>query len=265
MDEKIIKRLEELDLTDKEIVLINYWYENGDITEEEIFDIGDEDFFDIENIDNYDLAITISEDSDAYGDIISCGREEWYVFDDKQDAIDAAVEDTKYLLDDIGIDGIKFDVIGGIENFVNTEWFEDAERESFEFYCDDIVTEGSMVYDNRLVEECYDEGLISDDDFEVDEDGDPDYTQCKVSTDDLKEKYTDYHMEQIDDFVQSYIWNFGKEDFNRVVKDNNLVDLDKLAEAIVEADGPANSLARWDGEEVTSDFNGNTYYMYRNN
>jgi hypothetical protein len=41
-----------------------------------------------------------------------------------------------------------------------------------------------------------------------------------------------------------------------------LIDEDKLAEAIVDADGPANSLARYDGDEISLDCG---YYCYRTN
>jgi len=37
-----------------------------------------------------------------------------------------------------------------------------------------------------------------------------------------------------------------------------------LAEDIVDIDGPANSLARYDGNENEIDLNDITYYLYRN-
>lgn len=265
MNERIIDRLYELDLTDEEIALINYMYNNGDITEEDIFDIGEDEEFNIENIENYELNESIEEYTDAVGTNVTYVGEDWYVFNNYEDAEDAAKEDVRLLIDDVGITGINFNYLGGMENFVDTEWFEDAERESFEFYCDDIATEGDNTYDNRLVQECYDAGLIDDSDFAEDEDGEPDYTQCEVDEEILKEKYVDYHMSQITDYVQEFIWNFGKDEFNRAVIDNNLIDIDALAEACVDADGPANSLARYDGNECETELNGTTYYLYRNN
>jgi hypothetical protein len=261
MDEKIIERLVELGLEDKAIALIGHLYDDGDISEEDIFDIGDDEDFNIDNIENYDLA---EEPSEYYGSIDYNG-EEWLVFDNDQEAYDAAVEDVKTFLEEEGVTGINFDNIGGMDSFVDDDWFRDAEKESFESYCWDIADEGDDTYDNRLVQECYDAGLITDDDFETDEDGEIDYTQCTVSQDELTDKYVDYHMDEIDDFVQNFIWNFGEEEFNTAVIEHNLIDLDRLAEAIVDADRPANTLASYDGDEYTYDFNGNTYYMYRRN
>ena len=81
-----------------------------------------------------------------------------------------------------------------------------------------------------------------------------------VDEDEAVEKYLENYYENDD--VQWYIDNFGKKQFTEVVKKNNLIDLNKLAEAIVDADGPANSLARYDGDEISLDCG---YYCYRTN
>ena len=266
LDTRMIERLRELDLEDNVIALINYMYDNGDISEEEIFDIGDDEEFDIDNIGTYELGEQYDTYDDALGTNISCNGEDWYVFDNYDDAEAAAKEECMLLFDDIGIEGINFDNLGGIERYVDEDWFKDALEESFRFYCEDIANEGDNTYDNRLVQECYDEGLITDSDFEEDEDGEPDYTQCLVDEEDLVDRYVDNYVSGIYDPIQTYIDNFGAYDFDNVVKNNpNLIDLDSLANDIVEADGVANSLARYDGEEIETDFDDITYYMYRNN
>lgn len=265
LDSRIIDRLYELDVDDKALVLINYMYDNSDITEEDIFDIGEDDEFNVENIENYTLAEEPSIYDTAYAPIIGFNNEEWYVFDDEDSARDAAIEDTRDLIDDIGITVINFGYLGGIENYVDTEWFEDAYRELEENYCWDILDEGDNIYDNRLVAECYEEGLIDDDDFEEDEKGEPDYTQCIVSDDELVERYADLLMNRIVDYVDEFKSEFGEREFNDVVMEKGLVDIDKLCEDIVDTDGIANTLSSYDGKEVTYDFDGNTYYMYRHN
>ena len=266
LDSRIIDRLYELELSDEEIALISYMYDNGDITEEDIFNIGDDEVFDIEKVGEYTLVLlTPPYVYDNNGNLISFNNEKWWVFDDEDSARDAAIEDNKNLIDDIGITGIDFGYLGGIENYVDTEWFEDAYRESEENYCWDILDEGDNIYDNRLVAECYEEGLIDDDDFEEDENGEPDYAQCIVSDDELVERYTDLLMNRIVDYVDEFKSEFGEQEFNDVVIEKGLVDIDKLCEDIVDTDGIANTLSSYDGEEVTYDFDGNTYYMYRCN
>lgn len=165
---------------------------------------------------------------------VTFGNEEYYCYEDYSDAESAAQEDCKELFDDIGTEGIRFENIGGIENFVDTGWFEDARRESAESYVYDIHD--------------------SDPDRYEEEFGDMD-------VDDAVEKYLDDDGYE-NDPVQWYIDNFGKKELSDVVKKNNLIDEDKLAEAIVDADGPANSLARYDGDEISLDCG---YYCYRTN
>jgi hypothetical protein len=265
LDERIINRLRELDVEDDALVLMSYMYDNGDINEEDIFDIGDDDEFNIENINMYELNNEPTVDTYTYGNNVSYNFEDWYIFNNYDDAVSEAEEATRELIDEIGIEGINFSYLGGIEKYVDEDWFEDVERESFEGYCYDIANETDYTYDNRLVAECYDEGLIEDTDFETDEEDEPNYSECLLSTDELVERYVDYHMSRIDDFIEEFKFNFGEREFNDTVIERNLIDIDELVSDIVGTDGPANSLAGYDGNEVNYDFDGITYYMYRNN
>ena len=73
-------------------------------------------------------------------------------------------------------------------------------------------------------------------------------------------------MSRIDDPIEEFKFNYGKDYFNELIKQGTInMDLDTLASDIVDTDGVANSLSRYDGEEVETDFDGITYYMYRNN
>lgn len=165
---------------------------------------------------------------------VTFGREEYYCYEDYSDAESAAQEDCKELFDDNGIEGIRFENIGGIESFVDEGWFNDARRESAESYVYDIHDSDPERYEEEF--------------------GDMD-------VDDAVEKYLEDDGYE-NDPVQWYIDNFGKSDLNQIVKKNNLIDEDKLAEAIVNADGPAKSLARYDGDEISLDCG---YYCYRTN
>lgn len=193
---------------------------------------------------------------------------EAYVFDDYEDAESAAKEDVLNLFDDIGFEGLNVD----LEDFADEDWFKDALVESFEFYCRDIEYEGDDTYGNRLVEECYDHDLIDDESFEKDENGEPDYTQCKLDTEDLVEKYTNWYEEDLysayhGNFIKAFVDNYGEEALNDVIKEHpSIIDTDALAEYIVDIDGVANSLARYDGNEYEVEIgDGVTYYVYRAN
>lgn len=164
---------------------------------------------------------------------VTFGNEEYYCYESYDEAEEAAQEDSKELFDDVGIEGIRFENIGGIENFVDESWFDDAKKEDAEYYVSDIHESEPERYQEEF--------------------GD-------LDEDEAVEKYLDGYYDG--DSIQWYIDNFGKKQFTEIVKKNNLIDLDKLAEAIVDADGPANSLARYDGDEISLDCG---YYCYRTN
>ena len=163
---------------------------------------------------------------------VTFGNKEYYCYEDYSDAEQAAQDDCKELFDDIGFEGIRFENIGGIEQFVDTGWFEDAKKEDAEAYVSDIHESDPERYKEEF--------------GDVDED-----EAVEICLEDYE-----------NDDIQWFIDNFGKKEFTNVVKEYNLIDLNKLAEAIVDADGPANSLARYDGDEISLDCG---YYCYRTN
>lgn len=160
---------------------------------------------------------------------IQFGREEYMVFSDHDEAESVAKEYCEDLLDDNGIEGIRFEYLGGIERFVNEKWFEEAFEEMADSYIGDLSEE-------ELEEE--------------------------FDTTDEEEAKEMYLSNYSDDYIQSFIDEFGKEEFNEVIEKNNLIDMSELAEAIVDTDGVANQLASYDGEEIELS---NGYYAYRTN
>ncbi len=183
--------------------------------------------------DYSDAEVEYNEGPGSLAVQVTFGNEEYYCYEDYSDAESAAQEDCKELFDDIGIEGIRFENIGGIEKFVDEGWFDDAKKEDAEYYVSDIHESEPERYQEEF--------------------GD-------LDEDEAVEKYLDGYYDG--DSIQWYIDNFGKKQFTEIVKKNNLIDLDKLAEAIVDADGPANSLARYDGDEISLDCG---YYCYRTN
>lgn len=163
------------------------------------------------------------------GIVISFGDIEYIVYESYDEAIIGATEDVLYLLDDIGIEGINFNNIGGVEQFVNEKWFEEAFEDMADSYIGDLSEE-------EMKEE-----------FDT------------TDEEEAKEKYLENYS---DDYIQSFIDEFGKQEFNEVIKKNNLINISELAEVIVETDGPANTLASYDGKEIEF---GDGMYAYRSN
>ena len=186
---------------------------------------------------------------------------DYMVFDDYDDAEAKAIEYEESLIDDIGIP----EDYAEDEDFVDVDWFNDAMRESYESYCNDIASESSSEYENRLVEECYDAERIDDTDFEEDEFGDPDYMRCIVPEYELVDRLTDYLCDVWRNGVQWYIDNFGNSGFQEVCETYNLYDNYAFAKYVIRMDGCGSILAGYDGHEVEFRLEDRTYWMYRTN
>ena len=206
------------------------------------------------------LECEVDEIEDGYDDDhFEYGNEEYLVCDDDNDAYDKAVESVYNLLD---VEGFTF--VNGWENYVNDDWFEDAQRESAEFYVEDIENENDDTYENRLIAELVENGYLDEeDDFHFEEDDeDQEYPILNddVDLEDAKEEYIDSMCDE--DPIEWYRFNFGDKEFEQVCVENNLVDLQELAEYCVDSDGPANELASYDGREIELE---DGYYAYRTN
>lgn len=173
------------------------------------------------------------EQCPGIGFFVTFGDEEYYCYEDYDMARGAAFEGISDLLDDIGIDGINFDNIGGIEQYVAVNWFDDAKREYAEFYVSDIKESEPERYKEEF--------------------GD-------LDEEDAVEKYLEESCEE--DSIEWYISNFGKDEFNKCVKENGVLDYQKLIRAILDTDGPASELASYDGKEIELPCG---YYCYRHN
>ncbi len=152
-----------------------------------------------------------------------------------------------------------------LENAVDKNYFQDDMHSSNSSYAHDIAEESDYQYGNRLVQECYDADLISDDDFETGTDGEPDYKNCIYDTDELADKLADHMDENYDNTVEWVIDSFGKEFLSRIVKEHpDCIDTNKVIEKIKSNDGRG-CLAAYDGKENEVDYNGTTYYIYHTN
>ena len=242
VDERILNAGREAELSDKEIAVLMVMHDDYNYTEEEIMEIINTEGITL-NRYGYD-----NVEIEEYG-------EDYYVFDSEEDAEQAAKDEIIDLFDDIGIEGFNLNM----DEYVDTEWFWEAMKESYEFYLNDLSPED-------LFEQAYDDGFLDEDAFDTDEDGDIDFSSCNRDFDDVVERMLEDWEETHDeaDAVQDYINEFGREDFNHVVKENNLVDVEKLAQDCVDMDGRAVSLARYDSVEHEAYFDDTWFYVYRN-
>lgn len=176
------------------------------------------------------------ESYDYYGlACYSVDGEEYAIASSEAEADEAAKKEVIELIDELGVEALNWDNMGGLENFVDMDWAEDAVRESMEFYAEDIGDEEASddTYENRLAEEMAKAGV------------------------DSKEEFVDYLVENAGNPAEYLKDNFG-EDFLIAH-----IGARRAAEKALEIDGRGHILSRYDGKENTHEFDGVTYYIYR--
>lgn len=171
------------------------------------------------------------------------------------EAYNRAVEDVKETFDDMGLDAFTESFKDWIlENALNEDAIEDAADELAWSICSDKAEEYSTgEFGSGLIEDAYDNGLLTDDDFEKDEDGEIDYSALKdsINLDDIEEQ-------MVDEIYKDAARDEIKDSFDLTP----YIDVDKVAEAAVDEDGVAHFLASYDGEEIELD---GDWYAYRIN
>lgn len=146
------------------------------------------------------------------------------------------------------------------DNIVNMDWFNNYQYESYQNYCNDINLEKSTKYENttRLIEELIDCDIINADD---------DISNIMDSNllNEYIEKYINYMINEYDNAIDWYVFNFGEESLMDIIYNNNLIDLEILIDYLIEHDyiTPAEQLDSYDGKENIYIDDDITYYIYR--
>ena len=178
------------------------------------------------------------------------------------EAYDAAKEEIEQIYDEMGLEAFSESFQEYIlDNFIDWDAFDDEMCEYYRSYIDDIESESDSEYDNRLLAEMVDAGILTDDDFIVD--GEDEWAEKTLSSSvDLeykKDEFLNYLCDNTDveDFVKDI---YDTETLSRVVSDNGLIDIWEVADECISEDGIAHFLATYDGEEIDL---GNDLYAYR--
>ena len=190
-------------------------------------------YLDLESED----AIEIKTSNDSY---ITINNEEYLVLTDEE-ANEAHENYIELLIDDLGINAFTpYAQEYIIENCIDKSWFDDAMRESYECYVEDIREESSFnnEYENRLEEE------MAENDCDTEED------------------YIEHLMNSYKDGVEWYKLNIGEEDFSEMVRKYCSLDIGLISKFCIREDGRGHSLASYNGEELELE---NGYFAYRTN
>ena len=180
----------------------------------------------------------------------------------EEEAEEEAGDQIRNLFDDIGMDSFTdsfkdWIINNAIDDREIYNWMED----SYRGYVEDIENENDIEYGNRLIQELYDNDILTDDDFEVDEYGETLYDTLKDGVD-LESKKDEYVEQLIDgitplEFLRTM---YNDEEIGKILEENGIINPDEVIEECIREDGLAHFLATWDSKELDL---GNGLFAYR--
>jgi hypothetical protein len=212
-------------------------------------------------------------------EVVGLSRDIEYAVGDESETEDAALRYAKSFIDDVGIEGFRPGYIGEyVDGDEVAEYFEDMYRDmiydSPESYFDedelglseedqerqDVLQDKIWEYEDQLKNW---EGEHDDEYYEIQELIDELQEELDsieplgTPTDDMVEEKLEEILRDIRRNPVSYLKDYGYEM-------KNFVDLDKLAQGMVDDDGYG-IISSYDGSYDTESVNGETYYIFRIN
>lgn len=234
-----------------------------------------------EGITKYDIQKT-EYDENTYDTPIG---EFLILTDDEADK--AMAESIKNYIEDMGVEGFDKDFVQEIYTECIDERSQDnlmeIIEEQYTLYMEDIKYETSDISDNltRQQEEMI-EFLSQEDTIDFNTSDVKTYFESKEQCDSAEkiEQFLETYEDEITDYIDQYAQqsaeeyednpieyfqeNFGNEEIKHLIEDGTInIDYEKVAEKIADSDGRGNELAGYDGEENEQKFNGETYYIYK--
>lgn len=179
---------------------------------------------------------------------------EFAIYEDRDKAIDDAVESEENLLDETTFTRSVVEHFRNVlgDDFLDEKSMKSELKDSMETYYNDLE-------EDDAIEELLRYNVIEDteDYFGLDEDGDIDHSIQKFDYQDYGDAYAEKYVENISDVIDEFLSNFGYDGIEDFIK------YDRLAQLIIESDGPESEIARYDGVEREETVDGQTYYIYR--
>lgn len=185
----------------------------------------------------------------------------------EDEAYDKALENIQGTIDEMGLDAFTENFRDYILNNLLDDYHikEEAIVQYYVDYAEDIEHEPSDEFENRLIEELYENEILTDDDFEDGEDGKKDHYALKPSVD-LEEKVYEYaQMLSEDVIVSDWLYDTFGDDVERMsewLSANGYIDWDEVKRQCIRDDGEAHFIADYDGEEIELDDDLRAYRIY---
>lgn len=234
--------LETIDITDEKILLLANHLE---IDPSLIVKTCEKDrYYDCDNYANY-YSVLDSDDE--------------YIVCDYETARDLAFERAKSDVQD----SMQYDSSDSyLRNFIDMDRLNDIWEES---------ENDRLAYmdEQELIDEAVNLDILSDDDFEEDENGRPDYEKPKTEIDkeNLRQKILEKVLSQFSNGMEWLETMYSNREVSDFLQGNNLYNEDQIAEDLIESDGYGRYIATYDDEEIYLGPNkdGKNLYAYRIN
>ena len=170
--------------------------------------------------------------------IILDNNQEYLYFNNYEDAEATAVQYCVDIIQDCGLsDNLIFQA--EIQGLIDKNWFADFWYEVHE----------QMAYNEDI------DYIATYEEINALEAG-------EIIEEELRETYFNSLQSSINgQEMEEYKFQFGDQEFNKIILSNDLIDIDALAQYCVDVDGVAHFLAAYDGEELET----NNIYLYRYN
>jgi hypothetical protein len=201
-----------------------------------------------------ELEITmVSDNGNEF--IATDNKLEYRVFKTEDDAEEKAIE------------GIREDMEESPENFNKDfiiqyidgrEYFENELNEMNGAYAYEIQNESDEKYENRLIAEMVEWGILNEEQAESDNAEE----LAEQNIDEFIFLLTNDQLEQGNSGLDYFISTFGEEETMKIVINNNLIDIDEASKDAVQTDGIAHFLSSYDGETL---YLKNDFVAYRVN
>lgn len=190
----------------------------------------------IEDVESVTNVFVASEFDSAI--LVDSLEGDFRVYSTYDDAEQDAIEECKEIIEDCGLTDNLMNIAYN-HGFIDEGWFKDYWTELYE----EIAYNEDIQY------------IASDEQLEMLENG-------EMEEDDIRDWHFDSLLHSIDgQWMEEYRGQFGEQDLNITLLNNNLIDIEELAKYCVDVDGVASYLATYDHEEVEHD----GYYIYRTN
>ena len=138
-------------------------------------------------------------------------------------------------------------------NFYDRDFVESAVKEDIDNYVedshDDKASDGR--FESLFEEECYNRNVLSDEDFEEDEDGVwvlKDKSNANIE--ELEYQLEDVMFSNISDHYEYLCDTMGEDEVRDLLVENNAFDEEAIAKETVDTDGIAIFLDRYDSDEL---------------